>query len=288
METLGVWLHQTREAKGSTLQEAEAATRIRARFLEMLEAGDYAAFPGGEVQVRGFLRIYARYLGLSPDEVLARYETEVHGVEAATPAAVPVEAGPAPSIRPPAESAPFQPRDIPVSPSRTRWLAVGAVLLLSIALVVALAIAGRPLLASLLAPREEPPTATAAALVEVVSPTPTETPALPTATPTVPPNPEGGVTLVMTATEHVWVRVLTDGQTAFEGMMAPGQAKSWSGQEAVIVDTGNGAGLLVTVNGQPQGVLGGRGQICTRAWGPTGEIAVPSLAPTPTPEASTG
>ena len=185
METLGVWLHQTREAKGSTLQEAEAATRIRARFLEMLEAGDFAAFPGGEVQVRGFLRIYARYLGLSPDEVLARYETEVHGVEAATPAAVPVEAGPAPSIRPPAESAPFQPRDIPVSPSRTRWLAVGAVLLLSIALVVALAIAGRPLLASLLAPREEPPTATAAALVEVVSPTPTETPSpAPTWTPT--------------------------------------------------------------------------------------------------------
>ena len=64
--------------------------------------------------------------------------------------------------------------------------------------------------------------------------------------------------------------------------------RDYADRNVVIVDTGNGAGLLVTVNGQPQGVLGGRGQICTRAWGPTGEIAVPSLAPTPTPEASTG
>ncbi|MCK4473457.1 MAG: helix-turn-helix domain-containing protein, partial [Anaerolineae bacterium] len=51
METLGVWLRQTREARGDTLQDTEAATRIRVRFLEMLEAGDFAALPGGEVQV---------------------------------------------------------------------------------------------------------------------------------------------------------------------------------------------------------------------------------------------
>ncbi|GAF79773.1 unnamed protein product, partial [marine sediment metagenome] len=85
METLGVWLCQTREARGNTLREAETATRIRVRFLEALEAGDFVVFPGGEVQIHGFLRIYARYLGLPPDEVLARYNTEIGGVEAVLP-----------------------------------------------------------------------------------------------------------------------------------------------------------------------------------------------------------
>jgi len=65
VDKLGRRLREAREAKGSTLEEAEDATRIRAHFLESLEAGDFAAFPGGDVQVRGFLRIYARYLDLS-------------------------------------------------------------------------------------------------------------------------------------------------------------------------------------------------------------------------------
>ena len=50
MDTLGEWLRQAREGLGGTLEEAAAATRIRARFLEALEAGDFAAFPGGDVQ----------------------------------------------------------------------------------------------------------------------------------------------------------------------------------------------------------------------------------------------
>ena len=275
METLGVWLRQTREASGNTLQEAETATRIRVRFLETMEAGDFAALPGGEIQVRGFLRIYARYLDLSPDEVLARYDTEVRGIETLVPAAVSVEARPAPPTHPPAGPVPLQPRDIPVSTSRARWLGGGMALLLGVVLVVAFAVVGWYFLPPLLSPGEEPPAATVTAVAEATLPTPTETSVLPTATPTFPASPAGGVTLMLESTEHVWVRVTTDGHTPFEGLMAPGQVETWSGREAVIVDTGNGAGLLVTVNGQPQGVLGGRGQVCTRAWGPGGEIAVP-------------
>ena len=65
-------------------------------------------------------------------------------------------------------------------------------------------------------------------------------------------------------------------------MLAPGEM-TWSGREAIVVDTGNGAALQVTVNGQAQGKMCGRGQVCTRAWGPTGELvaAPPSSATTP-------
>ncbi|MEE8390287.1 MAG: helix-turn-helix domain-containing protein, partial [Anaerolineae bacterium] len=116
MEMLGVWLRQTREAEGNTLEEVEIATRIRPRFLAALEASDFSAFSGGEVQVRGFLRIYARYLDLSPDEVLARYDTEIHGAHVASPS-VPAETYPASPTRPATRSAPFQLRSTPPRPS---------------------------------------------------------------------------------------------------------------------------------------------------------------------------
>ncbi|MDY6877548.1 MAG: DUF4115 domain-containing protein [Chloroflexota bacterium] len=280
METLGVWLRQTREAQGDTLQEAEAATCIRARFLEMLEAGDFAAFPGGEVQVRGFLRIYARHLDLSPDEVLARCDAEMHGVEAIAPATAPAETQALPSVHLAREPVTFEPSSISISTSRPRWMnlrtlmVVGSVVILLLVAVTAVRyFVGQS--------TDERAVATATVPAEAVLPMPTST--LLNPTPAFVADPEGGVALTLEATEHVWVRVLADGQTAFEGLMASGQVESWSDQEVIIVDAGNGAGLLVTVNGQSQGTMCGRGQVCTRAWGSGGEIAVPSLSPTPAP-----
>jgi hypothetical protein len=117
---------------------------------------------------------------------------------------------------------------------------------------------------------------TAAVPAAAVLPTAELTPAIPlVATPTFPADSQGNVSLTLEATEHVWVRVTGDGKVVLEGLMARGQEDTWSGQEAIIVDTGNGAGLQVTVNGQLQGTMCGRAQVCTRAWGPAGEIAVP-------------
>lgn len=141
MEKLGRWLREARKAKGTTLEEAEKATRIRARFLELLEAGDFAAFPGGDVQLRGFLRIYARYLDLSPEEVLGRYSAEVYDSQTPTPATALVEAqseSPEPSDD--LTSIRFQPRDIPVSSSLPRWMSVETVLIVGILLTVLLAV----------------------------------------------------------------------------------------------------------------------------------------------------
>jgi cytoskeletal protein RodZ len=51
------------------------------------------------VQLRGFLRIYARYLDLSPEEVLGRYSAEVHDSDA--PPVVPPFPRQRPSLRSP-------------------------------------------------------------------------------------------------------------------------------------------------------------------------------------------
>jgi cytoskeletal protein RodZ len=68
-------LAAARERKGVDLMRAERDTKIRARHLAALERGDYRDLPGA-VYTKGFLRNYAIYLGLDPDDVLRQWRRE--------------------------------------------------------------------------------------------------------------------------------------------------------------------------------------------------------------------
>jgi cytoskeletal protein RodZ len=68
-------LYAARERKGVDLYRAERDTKIRARYLGALERGDYKELPGA-VYTKGFLRNYALYLGLDPDDVLLQWRRE--------------------------------------------------------------------------------------------------------------------------------------------------------------------------------------------------------------------
>lgn len=72
---LGDLLRGAREGKGLSLAKAEQGTRIRQRYLQALEEGDYAALPE-PVYVKGFLRNYAAFLGLNAEEILDQYYGE--------------------------------------------------------------------------------------------------------------------------------------------------------------------------------------------------------------------
>jgi len=67
---VGDKLRKARVARSLTLEQAAQATHIRQRYLEALEEGDYSVLPS-HVQVRGFLRSYASYLGLDAQELLS-------------------------------------------------------------------------------------------------------------------------------------------------------------------------------------------------------------------------
>ena len=68
-------LYAARERKGVDLYRAERDTKIRARYLGALERGEYRELPG-DVYTKGFLRNYALYLGLDPEEVVAQWRRE--------------------------------------------------------------------------------------------------------------------------------------------------------------------------------------------------------------------
>ncbi len=64
-----------RERKGVDLYRAERDTKIRSRYLAALERGDYRELPGA-VYTKGFLRNYALYLGLDPEDVIEQWRRE--------------------------------------------------------------------------------------------------------------------------------------------------------------------------------------------------------------------
>lgn len=72
MADLGNWLVRAREARGLTLEDAERDTRISRRYLQALEEEKFDVIPA-PVYARGFLRSYSQYLGLDPQEAMARY-----------------------------------------------------------------------------------------------------------------------------------------------------------------------------------------------------------------------
>lgn len=73
MESLGEILRAAREAKGATESEAAEATKMKVQQIDALENDDYGQI-AAPIYVKGFLKLYAEYLGLDPDQVIDHYK----------------------------------------------------------------------------------------------------------------------------------------------------------------------------------------------------------------------
>src|SRR5690242_10170277 len=73
-QALGRYLRQSREAKELTLEDAERALHIRRRILESFELGDFNIPDSSDVQIRGFIRNYSRYLGVDEARMVQYYD----------------------------------------------------------------------------------------------------------------------------------------------------------------------------------------------------------------------
>src|SRR3954471_14973003 len=75
MPELGKTLSQARVARGLTLDDCERDTRISKRYLDALEREDWKIFPA-PVYSRAFLRTYAQYLGLNPNDLMRMFHAQ--------------------------------------------------------------------------------------------------------------------------------------------------------------------------------------------------------------------
>jgi cytoskeletal protein RodZ len=91
-ESIGTFLRRQRERNQMSVAELARVTRIPVTSLAAIEGDQFDALPG-EVFARGFLRSYARAVGVAPEDVLARYGASRRvNLPAPVPVAAPVEA----------------------------------------------------------------------------------------------------------------------------------------------------------------------------------------------------
>ncbi len=76
MASFGEELKRERELRDISLKEIAEATKVSIRFLEALEQNNFDILPGG-IFNRGFIRAYARFIGVDGEEMVNSYLHEL-------------------------------------------------------------------------------------------------------------------------------------------------------------------------------------------------------------------
>lgn len=258
VQQVGAFLRETREARGLTLDEAARVTRIGKNYLAAIEEGMFDKLPN-VAYAKGFLRNYASYLGLSGEEMVARYE------QALAPGRVrPVErSGRGDEARPAADWSDRR------AASRGRWYA--SLVLLVLVMAVAYCFKGEEEQPSLLPPA--PPQSRQAVAIPPVQPR-SSSAALPgrTAAATVPASrqdepapattdlPPGGIVLRLKVNQDSWLNITIDGDITQQYDLKAGDLIEWKGEKFFTLDLGNAGGIEAEFNGKPLKSLGEPGK----------------------------
>ena len=83
-QTLGEKLRQAREEGGLTLADVAEQTHISSLYLEAIEHDDYKILPGG-IFNKGFIKSYAKFVGIDEQEALMDYQSQLARTEGAAP-----------------------------------------------------------------------------------------------------------------------------------------------------------------------------------------------------------
>ena len=270
--SFGERLRREREMRGITLDEIARSTKIGKRHLEALEREDFDALPGG-IFNKGFVRAYARFLGLDEDQAVADY--------------VAADAQQVPALE-------KFPLDVHVRPDPTmnpRRSFVPVVLAL---LALAGVLAGWTYWVK---HRPKPPGNTGTS--EGSRPAPSQSAAPSSQTPgagaeDAPKSAsgqdqvqiqaqthEGSFTVIVKANEKSWISLKADGKTVAQRELNEGEEQSASAAKEITLIVGNAGGVDVSFNGSPQGRLGEEGAVRIVTFTRQGrEIApVPSTGP---------
>lgn len=276
-ESVGPYLKQVRETQGLSLDQVGSLTRIQIKFLEALEEEDFADLPE-EVFVRGFVRTYARSLGINEEDALRRFSEASKDYyeksrEEQRRALVKLE------------------EERRGKFNRNVVIAISAILLGGLFLLL---------------PRHQqsPPSTSSEETVvsesepseipkpgelesgrssegEIQNPSVSESPPPEPTSPTVPsegsppqaqtlgarPTAESTrltgdpLVLELEATQLTWVVVKSDDEEPHEALLQPGQRATWKANDQFTLTLGNAAGVAVRLNGESRGPFGKPGEV---------------------------
>jgi len=277
---IGVELRERRELLSLHLDEVERNTHVKAHYIEALEKGAIDELPS-TVQTRGMLSNYATFLDMDVDALLLRFADALQARHR--------ERNPQKPARKPGE-----PIIANVPPIRT-FIAGDIIFGIGMAvLLVGFAIWGVSRVVAIQSQQEVQPTAPSISDVLLASPDPSQIeptatlqpveslPGLATVTIVIPTqdlNVEVQVNLV--ASERTYMRVVVDGEVAFEGRAVPGNAYPFQAASQIEVLVGSAAAIRVVYNGRDLGLMGTFGQVVSNIY-TASEIITPTALPSPT------
>lgn len=296
MSAFGDRLRREREMRGITLDEIAESTKISRRHLESLENEDFDSLPGG-IFNKGFVRAYARFLGIDEDQAVADYSANAN------------------EAPPPEDQFPLEIHEEPVrkrTPQRSNVGLIGGIAA-TVVLVAGYAFWARKghsqenassvsaagpatTVTNSPAPATEPvpvaatqppPAATVQQSVPVQqSAPPTQAPLMVAATvapalrdipqapaPAVRPKPqplEHTFFIIIKAKEDAWISVVADGRRVAHGTLRAEKQRFIRAGKQIIVTTGNAGGLEVSYNGKPLGVIGNESEARVLMFTPAG------------------
>lgn len=276
-QALGRYLRQTREAKELTLEDAEKALRIRQRVLESFELGDFNIPDMSAVQIRGFIRNYARWLGLDEERMAQYYDAIRLGKvkpdkrsgrkKRDTQPTFPVAAR---SITDTDPSLPAIPLSMIQERKSNRAGKFAIALLRLLVAGAALAVIVFVVFQMLQQPQRTFDNPQSGLLGQLPpSPTFTLIPTMPQLLPTTIPGAElataapfsgEGVQVLLQTTQRTWLRVLADEIETYAGIAPPDTTLEFTAQTTILLTASNAEALRIVWNGQPQGSFGLRGQ----------------------------
>lgn len=289
MPSFGEKLKQERLKRSITLEQISISTKIGTRMLQALEDDKFNQLPGG-IFNKGFVRSYARFVGLDEDQTVADY------LEASGEAAPKSPADAEPILAPP-------PKAPEPSPSRPLPWGLFAILLLLVAL--SLAVWSRRQHSEQTRAAAPPPAAetpvsqpaanpipaaesTSSAPATTLQPPPTQPAESKPVTKPVPkppttssaannaapaqsaPAPAEEFTVVVLAREDSWLSINADGASVFADTIVGGNQRSIHARKEVVIRAGNAGALDFVFNGKKLPPQGDIGDVRILTFGPAG------------------
>ncbi len=247
LASFGEEMRREREIRGISLKEIADLTKISKRFLEAIERNDHRTLPA-PVFTRGFIREYARYLGLNCEEMVNRYNFAAAGDDR-------IEKSPhldrLTQLAPEIPREPAKKRGIPPAYARIdRGVYVLVIIVAALASVAWWAIEHKR--------RGE----TEAIRAEVTRQAPVRH------TVVVPPEPPPVVTppppmrLVLELVDDCYLDLDVDGQNVLKGDYRRGMRDTFEAKESFTFKRiGNAAGIILMINDKQIPPLGSDGQV---------------------------
>jgi len=235
---IGEIFKATRLKLGLSLTDVENETKIRSKYLEAIEEENFELIPG-RVYLKGFIRTYAKYLGIDDNEEIVRFLEDFR----------------APTYEIEKEGA-FQQKSDPKGIPR-KYITV---ILGIVAILVLLGVQNfyeKFLKQEVVAPPVDSGS-------PIVNPPSSLTPE-PVVTPENElPQKKQLIIEIMdltSAKEACWVRVHVDDNLAFEGTLYQGEQKSFEAQEKIKIKLGNAGAAKLILGENDLGTLGNVNQV---------------------------